>query len=332
MPDPRSTMPLLTDEQASGSIPSEDIPLHDREQLLNCVNAEEVKLVPVTSSDSDLLTWRPLQMRTWFLLINAAACIAIIAGIFSLLIGVGGDRTATLTSQTAQILTKYTPTFIGTVTYLIFRSTVSDIFWILPFIRMADQRSRITQGANPQRSIGGSYFPLPFAEYRDSPLVKCAVQILLVITSLLTANKAMLLGSLKIPGKVSDSWKISVHRSSAFYLIGAYTCMAIFYIATAIWLSGKSTGLKWDPASPLDHLALVVNTNALPAIGSLPLTYDHAHKHLEKHGKWRLGYWRRTVDGQATTVYGIGLINPQGEQCFKNCTGFTDRSRRSLSK
>ncbi|TKX18994.1 hypothetical protein C1H76_8883 [Elsinoe australis] len=305
-------MPLLADEQVSGSTPPKEIPLHDCKPLVNCVDAEEAKLVPVLLDDSDLLTWRPLQMRTWFPLINAAACIAIIGGIFSLLVGVGGDRTTMLTSQTAQILTRYTPTFIGTVTYLIFRSTVSDIFRILPFIRMADQRGRITQGASPQRSIGGSYFPFPFVEYRDSPLVKCTIQILLLITSFLTANKAMLLGSQKMPGETA-SWKISVHRSSAFYLIAAYCCMAIFYIATSIWLSGKSTGLKWDPASPLDHLALVINTNALPAIGALPLTYDRAHKHLENRGKWRIGYWQRTIEGEslATTVYGIGLLNPQ---------------------
>jgi len=103
--------------------------------------------------------------------------------------------------------------------------------------------------------------------------------------------------------------------------MGTYFIIGMFYILVYLWTRGKSTGLKWDPASPLDLLALVANTNAHAQLGGVPLNMRRAFLDLSPEVRWRVGYWEREftrADGttERTLAYGIGMRNYKCK-CFR---------------
>lgn len=258
------------------------------------------------------LSWRPLGLQTKFILVNATVCFATAGGVFWLLFGMGSDRQAVLTSDNAHILSSYVPTALGTVIWLIFRSTVTDVLRMLAYIRMADQKGVISSGARPRLCVAATLFPFPLVKWRDQAALKAVVQVILLFAALLTSVKTVLLGSQRVP----QGWILTIHEMPAYYLIAAYIITGSFYIAACFWLRNKSTGLRWDPAAPIDQLALAWNTDAFHQIQNLSLNFKPAYHILDDEIRWRIGYWIQstTYEGgfrQEAIVYGIGMLNPK---------------------
>ena len=87
--------------------------------------------------------------------------------------------------------------------------------------------------------------------------------------------------------------------------------MIVFTLFVAFHFRKKSTGLKWDPVSIADYVALFAEGNALPAFASLELQHDASPKKAMDSGlSFRLGYWDKTESGQEepTRVYGVGIL------------------------
>lgn len=245
------------------------------------------ELIPrAPSENAASLDWRPISLRGWFLWTNAVISSGLAAGIYAILYGVGDDRQTSFTNENAHLLSVYVPTLLATISWQLFRSVFFEAFRMLPYSRMADQQGKITCGEYARRSVGGSFFPYPFASYTDDSLTKRSAIGILVIGSFLVGSKAVFIGS----QRTSDGWVLTIHPSAAYYLMAAYTLMAVFYVFIYFWARNKSTGLKWDPASNLDHLALVWRTNAMSEIALLPLDCRKAQHYLSKRKRWRIGY------------------------------------------
>lgn len=267
-------------------------------------------IVPVDPpADAPSLNWLPVSLKPVFLWTNALICCVIVGCICAIMFGVGSDRKALLTSANAHILSTYAPTLIATVNLLLFRSTFFESFRMLPYFRMADRNGRISDGVPAQKCVAGSYFPWPFASFEDRWL-KILANIMLIAVNILTAFKSVFLGS----QQVTDGWILTVHHLPAYYLIAAYGTMSIFYVIVYFWTRDRFTGLKWDPASPLDHLALVWKTDAMDHFSILPNNSKKASEVLPKGVRWRIGYWERSdhsADGTAkrSLIHGIGTLD-----------------------
>lgn len=321
---------------AYGDQPGQDIPMQDMNSGAQGHNESghssaanltqrSFKLVPIHPPiGAPPLDFRPFCLRASILWLNSFTCLALGGCIFAALYGFGSDRQARLTSENAHILSTYGPTLIATITLVCFRATFSEYFRMLPFYRMADQKGQISQGASAAKSVGGSYFPWIFVSHSDDPWRKVIAQILLFAVSLLTTFKSVFLGSQETEG----GWILTVHPRPAYFLVGAYLAMALFYIIIWLLTMNRSTGLKWEPAAPCDHLALVWRTNAMSHVAELPMSHQKAYKVLRADVRWRVGYWRRYDENPAgeqtvSIVHGIGALdNVQGGTCKEegSCT------------
>lgn len=276
---------------------------------------QSYSLIPTLPPDGvPVLNWRSFTLKTRFLLCNALLCFAITGAIFAILYGTGNDRQAVLTNENAHIISSYTPTLIATINWLTYRSVLFELLRMLPYYRMADQKGRITTGATARQSVAGFYHPFPLLALGDDRRVKVTLQIVVLVGLFLTSFKSVLLGS----QRTADGWMITIHPIPAYYLMVVYTLMGSSYVFITIWVHGKSTGLKWDPASPLDQLALIMTTNAMVDISRLPLHGGRAYDVLQEDVRWRIGYWWRVhkdTNGQEIhplyPVYGIGMLSIQ---------------------
>jgi len=262
------------------------------------------------NAQDEPLNWRPLLLRPNFLWTNTIICSAIAGSVAALLYGIGSERKVLLTSANAYFFSTYAPTAIAAVSVTILRSTLFELARVLPFMRMADQDERITDGASSVRSVGGAYFPFPFIHHSDDRILKISMQILLFLFANLTAAKAVLLESQPTS---QGQWTLTVHVEPAYALVAAYALMSLFYFIILCHFWKRNTGLRWDPASPLDHLALVYNTNAMVGISALPLNQKRTDHLLAKsqNWRWRIGYWERfnCCDRTQSRIYGIGVLN-----------------------
>ncbi|KAK4906052.1 hypothetical protein LTR66_017752 [Elasticomyces elasticus] len=253
------------------------------------------KLEPILPPDGSApLDWRPLTLTTGMFCFNAAYCAAVAGGILALILR--ENRPIYMTNENAHFASTYAPSTIATIATILFRSTTSESFRLLPYFRMADVHGSITARASAARSVAGICFPMPFAAYWDDMILKVPMQILISLVGFLTASKSIILGS----ERSADGWTLTVHVRPAYYLVAAFTGLAIYYLALLCSFRGYASGLKNDPCTMLDQLALVYNTNALSHFVRLRYNYERAWKTMASTGSWRLGYWRQAILAPAT--------------------------------
>lgn len=87
-------------------------------------------------------------------------------------------------------------------------------------------------------------------------------------------------------------------------LIGIYSVIIIVHswILYKMWYS--KTGLKWDPVSIVDLLALFHGSNVLSDFEDLEFEPGRTASDLLSDKHYRLGYWEKGVDREIW--YGIG--------------------------
>jgi len=182
-------------------------------------------LVPTLADKDSPLNWRPLLLRPQLLWTNVIVCLMLAGSIIGVLSGIGSDRVFLLTSANADVFSTYAPTTIAAINVAVFQSTITEMSRMLPFMRMADQNGKITSGDTAARSVGGAYFPFPFAHTSDNFTMKIPIRILLVMLGWLASAKSVLLKSQQTP----TGFSLTVQNKPAFFLITAYACMAMFY-------------------------------------------------------------------------------------------------------
>ncbi|KAH0562632.1 hypothetical protein GP486_002683 [Trichoglossum hirsutum] len=99
-----------------------------------------------------------------------------------------------------------------------------------------------------------------------------------------------------------SGWDVRVSQPVTAVLIAIYPYLAVLACVMIIRLWNRSTGLKWDPVSIADQVALFHGSNVLNDFNGLELESSSAiQKALSEH-KYRLGYWEKGTEKVCTIV------------------------------
>jgi hypothetical protein len=94
----------------------------------------------------------------------------------------------------------------------------------------------------------------------------------------------------------------------AFVLISLYSVVILLATMTLIKMITSKTGLKWDPTTLADQLALFHGSNALGEFRALEQLHRERAFDLLAESSFSLGYWKSSKEGKTRTWYGIGKV------------------------
>ena len=177
------------------------------------------------------------------------------------------------------------------------------------------------RGAVAYKSVGGAWFPWQSVMITPGFMSFFAL-FCQVFASFIVSLKTALFASTQVihmvDGKSVAVWILTPRFWPSFFLVLGHLLMISFTLLTAFLLRGKSTGLKWDPVSIADYVALFrifSRCSALPSFAGLELEHDAPPKKaMDSTTLFRLGYWEKKISPSAGGVsterlYGIGVIN-----------------------
>jgi hypothetical protein len=265
------------------------------------------------------LDFKPFAIQTWFLIFTIFVFLACIGGIVAMIILGHYNQDGFHIHQTANHLAyRYVPAAIGTVTTIWWRTIISTLGRMTPYISLAAQSE--TDGKQIRRTLSNAY---AFGNvYADNITIRDMLKIarnghLLLLTSLYVQR---IMVAVIVPLKAAflqivadgDGWTIIVLPHVGYALIGIYAILIVLTIGILIRTWNRGTGLKWDPVSVADQLALFQGSNILQMYQGLEFANaNECIKVLMERGDWfghlRLGYWKRG----GSIWHGIACIPPQ---------------------
>ena len=231
----------------------------------------------------------------------------------------GPDRKFYTSHPDIQFVIRYVPSFLGTVTTLAARTMYFAFNRLEFYIGMADPDpgpklgTRFSQGkdtvARPY-SEAISWSDL-FNHLRGwSPRhsrywLRLIVVANAILISFLTSFKAtFLLASANPTSTDPNGWMVVVSPFSTLVLIVLYTINVTTLVSLLVHLWSRCTGLKWDPVTIADHLALFHDSNVLDDFEILEKEPDQLSRKLLADKEYRIGYWEKGKEHRL--VYGIG--------------------------
>ena len=178
-----------------------------------------------------------------------------------------------------------------------------------PYVAMADQQPEkpraVSKGATAKQSVTGAFFPwqiFGLTPYSSLWIVSYFTQL---VASLVVSIKVSLLAT----EPHGCDWLLTVRMGPAKALIAAYGLMAIYTLLFTAWFWNKSTGLRWDPISLVDDVALFAKGDCLEYFEEFELQHGSSAT-LKKPppSQFRIGYWevRRSKSDQTNIVYAVG--------------------------
>ncbi|ORY04972.1 hypothetical protein BCR34DRAFT_53491 [Clohesyomyces aquaticus] len=281
-------------------------------------------------------TWKPIAIPQDYSPLNARpfiledGCLYFIL-VFNLLALAGTVLLLALSDQKRQYHTtfvntytvvRYLPTVVGTITTILGRSVTYAYSRLDPYISMADNAGNGKfYGGSFRNTIGSCFLP-PLGSLRSPvPWRNILRTVLLYNNAFLTVVTGLKAGFLSC-AEENNGWVVTVHPITTVALVAVYLVNQAVMVWIYCRLATRRTGLKWDPTTIADQLALFHNSDALLDLGVLE---DTENAHLRKHsGKWRLpskrfrplpmsrfrlGYWEKGSGRNKSTSYGIDLVH-----------------------
>ena len=263
------------------------------------------------------LTFRPIQLRTWYLLL-AMGFFSLWAAAMASLIE-WNRRHKHISSSRAHLALRYTPAVVGTVTTIWWGSIFSALSRFTPYFSMAAKR-KASSGyrSRGNRSRGSGHPQVLHTDYGQGGNIGDFIhnrQWLLAIGKAITIITLIVLVPLKAafvqvtPG--DSGWRVVISRKIGFTLITIYALLILHTLTMLVTLWGRETGLKWDPTSVMDQLALVRGSNILPIFDGLEIHNRHElHRRfwqkMSSFDSVRLAYWKPNDGGPIW--HGIRLV------------------------
>ena len=225
-------------------------------------------------------------------------------GLVVLVYFAGADDQFNLRNDYLRLTARYIPSIIGVITMILFRSFISELLRMLPYMAMADQKG-LTKGAKAGQSIARVYFPWQPMSAHSRPLVFCATWTR-NYSSLLVAFKVALLST---RNEGNNKYSLVVRPLIAWLLVGGYLLMSVFTLFVTINLWNVKSGLKWDPVTIADRIALFTHSNIdFEELERNPDILAAKSKALD--GAYRLGCWSiQCSDCKPRFCYGIRKIS-----------------------
>ncbi|KAF4963897.1 hypothetical protein FSARC_8150 [Fusarium sarcochroum] len=235
------------------------------------------------------LTFRPTVLGNVALYLSLAFYLSII-GILVYLHQIQKFR---IKSVWAYFVIKILPTILGTITSIHMDAIAMALSRITSFILCADTSTR-SDGGSAKKALFSSYLPF---------FITTAVSF---VTSFIVALKASFLLTEYYKMAIVVTWAVET-------LIAIYGFLVIFLFCLLISLKWRAiTGLRWDPVSIADQLALFRHSNFLEEFAGTCFGYTQRILHSMGKQKLRLGYWKRGPH----YWHGFGIVNDrlQGEE------------------
>ncbi len=196
------------------------------------------------------------------------------------------------------LVVRYVPTTVGTLTLVIFRSMRDTFARIQPYISMSNHPNAL--GSRGTKTIGAFYLPRlfwgkkkPLLHPRHQDWLRWAMFWGGLMAAQITGYKAALFSA----SSTSDgTWIITVHNSMAFVIISLYSIVIVLTVMILIRMTTNKTGLRWDPITIADQLALFHGSNILSIFRALEQQNSEKAFDLLAERWFRLGYWKRSND------------------------------------
>lgn len=222
---------------------------------------------------------------------------------------------------------RYVPAAIGALTVIWWQNIVSNYARMNPYILMAakqaasdDCRSRNRKG---QRTLNGFYDVLIEPTFFGLEAFAAHGHWLLIANSFVLNIARIFLVGLKAAfiqtTPTADGWSIRVSGDIAYALVTMYSLLITMTLTILVWLYNRDTGLKWDPVSIADQLALLQSPDVRALFANLETCSYAEHRMTIKtraldFGALRLGYWKERRDqkiwhGIAFTQKAQGLLH-----------------------
>jgi hypothetical protein len=212
---------------------------------------------------------------------------------------------------------RYVPPAIGTLTTIWWRMIITTLARMTPYISLAAQHEGHRHSPHRlQRILQNDYAhaifePIDLTSVAASGhwmLFGCLV-IQFIIMIVIVPLKAVFIQI------VSDEtgWTVIIVRPVGYTLIVIYGTLTLVTFAVMLTLYDQDTGLKWDPASIADQLALVQGSNIMGIFQGLEFALSKkCTEQLKKRSPWygdiRLGYWKHKRTG--AIWHGLACIPP----------------------
>jgi hypothetical protein len=120
-----------------------------------------------------------------------------------------------------------------------------------------------------------------------------------------------------------DGWTVAVLYDVGYALIAIYVCLllATTYILARLW--DRETGLKWDPVTIADQVALAQGSNIFPTLEGLEFAISRECSSIlatrsSHFGTLRLVYWMHRFNG--TIWYDLAYTQQLPDTCNYNDT------------
>ena len=221
-----------------------------------------------------------------------------------------------ISSSQAHLALRYVPSIIGSITTIWWRAIISTLGRFTPYISMAANRGtpddHRTKGNIAERALQtnyGSYgVELSFNTIHNRHQLLHFGQVIQVVVHLFLVSLKAAFVQIR-PG--DRGWELLVSSKIGFCLISIYALLTLYTLVILARLWNRETGLKWDPKSLMDQLALVQGSNIWPIFHGLE-TCGRKHfpklleKRISKFGSIRLGYWKSRSKG--SIWHGIRLL------------------------
>ena len=205
---------------------------------------------------------------------------------------------------------RYVPAAIGAITVIWWRNIVGNYSRITPYILMAaKQATRDEYGSKNrrgQRTLNAFYDVLfqinffnPIALISNGHwLLFTNAIVLWIVGVFLVGLKAAFIQTTP----TANGWSIEVSDDIGYALISVYGLLIAMTMAILIRSYNRVTGLKWDPVSIADQLALLQSPHVRALFANLETCpYAEYGPTLKTRaldfGVLRLGYWKNRLDG-----------------------------------
>ncbi|KAF5022882.1 hypothetical protein F66182_5074 [Fusarium sp. NRRL 66182] len=279
--------------------------------------------------------FRPPPLKAWCLISLVVWNLVCLGGVAALVyLGETQPPWFRFRSQSTQWVWLYSPTLVGFVTVLTWRSVAQWYNRIIPYVRMASvpvscawegrtgppkNLMNIPLNQVPSGDLGPFHIYLLVA---SGDWLSAAVNCTVICTWFLIPLKS----SLFQLEKDDQGWRIRV--SKAFGVLGI--SIYLWLLTTTLWiyihLRKRKTGLKWNPIPLSSQICLLQGSNIFDSFDDINLSHllplRRAVMAWPKRGQiLRLGYWKR--EGTDIITHGVRFLprhgqgQPQAEQAHQ---------------
>lgn len=230
------------------------------------------------------LDFRPVLLRWWFLTITCIFCLIVTTG--TLIIDRKAEsvgRTFSTSNNYKRLALEYGSLLVAAFTELLWGSIFGTVARMMPFFSMA-------HAASGNKTLGTIYFPTN--DLVNSLPNRHFTYFCMGLSRIIAVSALAPLTSTFIIVSQDDQcvWNFYVSHPAAITLVVLYFILAAMAASLVFRLHGRSTGLKWDPNSIADQLALFHGSNVIE-------DFDKGEpvrkfRTLQSRNRtYRIGYW-----------------------------------------